>query len=365
MTLAFAGDYRPNGRCPYTDPDSDIVLVANLECALGGDGSISRKAYSISAGTEALAGLDQSPIRAVNLANNHVYDSGEQAFSKLIRLLDENSLVACYGLRDRPFAELQIDSKRCAVIGCLEPCRSRGRLLFREENVSRLVAEIRPRFDRVFITPHWGKESEFAHYPSPKQQRLARSWIDAGADGVFGHHPHTIHGAEWYKSRPIFYSLGNFLFESEENQRYPLASFGLCVFWKPGDGSMPDRYEAKFVTTSGSSVAMIAADRAEELQRFLTSLSNDLAQSSGATASYLRWARRVGPTYIEKSMKSWRRRLRTHFLHTAPLGLAWLLHPMTLLLALGSAFPDEPFRRRLTRLQTDSSGEKPRGYSDA
>jgi poly-gamma-glutamate synthesis protein (capsule biosynthesis protein) len=68
--------------------------------------------------------------------------------------------------------------------------------------------------------PHWGTEYEAIH--SASQEKLAHSWIDAGADIIIGSHPHVIQDAEMYKNRPIFYSVGNFVFDqswSEPTQR--------------------------------------------------------------------------------------------------------------------------------------------------
>jgi Bacterial capsule synthesis protein PGA_cap len=60
----------------------------------------------------------------------------------------------------------------------------------------------------VFI--HWGVETKRS--PEPFQQEWARKMIDSGADGVIGSHPHVLQGFEYYKGKPIAYSLGNFLF---------------------------------------------------------------------------------------------------------------------------------------------------------
>ena len=67
--------------------------------------------------------------------------------------------------------------------------------------------------DIVAVSLHWGTENVF--YPSPDQIKLARSFIDAGASLVLGHHPHVVQGVEIYKNGLIAYSLGNFQFEAD------------------------------------------------------------------------------------------------------------------------------------------------------
>jgi poly-gamma-glutamate synthesis protein (capsule biosynthesis protein) len=63
---------------------------------------------------------------------------------------------------------------------------------------------------------HWGWENEGA--PCPRQRKLARVLLDAGADAVIGSHPHVTQGAETYDGKPIIYSLGNFVFDGFETE---------------------------------------------------------------------------------------------------------------------------------------------------
>ena len=74
------------------------------------------------------------------------------------------------------------------------------------------IAEARSvwKADVVIPVMHWGWESAVAN---TRQRQLARLMIDAGADAVIGGHPHQLQDTEEYKGRPIFYSLGNFVFE--------------------------------------------------------------------------------------------------------------------------------------------------------
>lgn len=65
--------------------------------------------------------------------------------------------------------------------------------------------------NRVLIFPHWG--TEYATVHSPSQAAQAHAWIDAGADIVIGAHPHVVQDMEVYAARPIFYSMGNLLFD--------------------------------------------------------------------------------------------------------------------------------------------------------
>jgi poly-gamma-glutamate synthesis protein (capsule biosynthesis protein) len=63
------------------------------------------------------------------------------------------------------------------------------------------------------VALHWGIEKQTI--PTPYQVSLARACIDAGADIVWGHHPHVLQGAELYKGKPILYSMGNLISRKE------------------------------------------------------------------------------------------------------------------------------------------------------
>jgi poly-gamma-glutamate synthesis protein (capsule biosynthesis protein) len=65
--------------------------------------------------------------------------------------------------------------------------------------------------DIVIVFPHWG--TEYDPTPFKGQQSLARSAIDAGADMVIGNHAHWAGAMETYKGKPIWYALGNFVFD--------------------------------------------------------------------------------------------------------------------------------------------------------
>lgn len=76
-------------------------------------------------------------------------------------------------------------------------------------NVLHCIREARERYPnaKIVLLPHWDYELE--RYPMPMHRELAMDALDAGADAVFGHHPHCVQGIEYHKGKPIVYSLGN------------------------------------------------------------------------------------------------------------------------------------------------------------
>jgi poly-gamma-glutamate synthesis protein (capsule biosynthesis protein) len=92
------------------------------------------------------------------------------------------------------------------------------------------------------VYPHWGWE--YQKLASARQRAMARIMIDHGADAVVGGHPHVTQDIEVYKGKPIFYSLGNFVFDgfSDDDTR----TGWLLRITLAGDGSLDWRVrEAK------------------------------------------------------------------------------------------------------------------------
>jgi poly-gamma-glutamate synthesis protein (capsule biosynthesis protein) len=81
------------------------------------------------------------------------------------------------------------------------------------------VAKARDEVDILIVSLHWGIEESFE--VSREQVEMAHEILDGGADIILGHHPHQFQGIEIYKGKPIFYSLGNFIFDQNdpENQQ--------------------------------------------------------------------------------------------------------------------------------------------------
>lgn len=345
-SILFAGDYLPRRAvdCPRLWPGS--MVIANLECAISDHSGDSGKAYSLVLGKRTVDFLRRSGFAALCVANNHALDAGEAAFAEMMRVLEDSCDTRFYGLKDQPFAEVTAGKLRCAIIGCLEKCRARGGMISREEDVDGLIRSLRGDFDRVFVTPHWGKEGEYASHPSPRQRNLARRWIEAGADGVLGHHPHTVHGVEWVDGQPVYYSLGNLLFDHEEGRKYPLTRVGLAVEWSPSPAPGGDRYRHHFFRTYEGLLEDFDDERLVVVEEYFEQIGMDLTDTEKPWTA-LRWAKAVGPVYIRKSFASWQHRFQNAAsLMTAALFALWSLLPCTLLLEWGWWNPNRRLERR-------------------
>ena len=89
------------------------------------------------------------------------------------------------------------------------------------DDILRWVREARRQADWVFMSVHSHETGGTQEEPAEFLKTFARRCVDEGADAVLGHGPHFLRGVEVYKNRPIFYSLGNFIFQNEAIPRLP------------------------------------------------------------------------------------------------------------------------------------------------
>ena len=334
-SLLFGGDYYPGAESCLDLIDLDSQLVANLECALDRSQRRANKAHSVCITEQELAGQSFSRFVALNVANNHVLDSGLSAFRDMIDVLASKIHVTVYGTTARPYAVVNVGHQRWAIIGCLERCRARQGPLFREEDVAALVRAIRNKFDRIFVTPHWGKYGEFAHFPSPQQLSRARDWMDAGVDGVLGHHPHTVQSRQIVGGRRIYYSLGNLWFPHEQSSTHEATRLCLLVHVAMERATEELQWSERFVWQQSSFLVPVSGAERTRCADILDAISEPLKQWS-----WFKWAQLVGETYVRQSSVSWQRRIAKHgWCRTFPLMLAWNMHPVTCLLRLGRLAP--------------------------
>jgi poly-gamma-glutamate synthesis protein (capsule biosynthesis protein) len=170
-----------------------------------------------------IEGLRNAGIDWVSLANNHIRDAGATGIADTIRNLNRWGIAhggAGANLAAARRARLlRAGGSRIAVLAYDAIARSYGAgpSTAGSAQLSRAVVRQdvrtarRAGADVVIVFPHWG--TEYDATPFTAQQRLAHIAIDAGADLVIGNHAHWAGAMEVYKGRPIWYALGNFVFD--------------------------------------------------------------------------------------------------------------------------------------------------------
>lgn len=323
--LYFHGDFSPCSKLTGDSILQDGIRIGNLEAAFSDELPSSGKAYTSVLSKSCIDYIGDFGFHALSLANNHSYDAGN--FTSMLTLLcRQYPDIQFFGSRKRPYAEFKVANEKIAIIGCLERCRSRGSELFPEEEVLSLLLKIRANYSLVYIYPHWGKESEYTRLPSPRQIHLAHIWIEAGADGIWGHHSHLFQGREIYKGKPIYYSLGNFFFPHQEGDLYEGTNIGLSV---EVESNQCTEYFHSFDRRN----IRKADDRANE--NLLNLISQKLV-----SLTYWQWAKTIGPFYFKKNFASWKIRFHKKPLKTLCLYMIWNLRPLNLFLRYASFFQE-------------------------
>lgn len=183
---------------------ADDLTIANFEGTLTDSEAREDKQFAFKAPAEFADILTAGNIEAVNTANNHSHDYGEQSFSDTMAALDSRGIVH-FGYDET--AVMEIKGVKVGLVGIYELNDHLGR----EEQLKQNIAKVKKDGAQIIIVIfHWGNEKE--EVPDSNQTTLGRLAIDEGADLVCGHHPHVLQGIEEYKGKNIVYSLGNFCF---------------------------------------------------------------------------------------------------------------------------------------------------------
>ncbi len=204
---------------------ADIFMLNNEFCFSDRGTKAQGKRYTFRAATANVRLYKDLGADIVSVANNHVFDYGEEAFLDTLSTLDAAGIRYAGGGKDlleamRP-RYFHAGGMKLAYIAAAETAgylftpaaknNSPGLLsCYEDDALLKSVAAARKNADWVIVYLHWGVEYEV--YPEPRQAELARALVDAGADIITGAHPHVLQGIEFYAGKPIAYSLGNFWF---------------------------------------------------------------------------------------------------------------------------------------------------------
>ncbi|MDR2840129.1 MAG: CapA family protein [Paludibacter sp.] len=213
------------------------AVVVNLECPVTERNTPINKRFIFRAEPKWLSALKKAGITHTALANNHSNDQGVQGLENSYNYLKNNDLIPIgAGKNAEETAKPVIIEKggiKVAIFNSvLVPLEN---WVFLPDNfgicqlsANELCENIKffkktNKNYYVVVVLHWGVE--YQPKPTADQRFQAYSLIDAGADAIIGHHPHVPQPLEYYNNKPIFYSLGNFVFDSKN----PAAQTGILA----------------------------------------------------------------------------------------------------------------------------------------
>jgi poly-gamma-glutamate capsule biosynthesis protein CapA/YwtB (metallophosphatase superfamily) len=199
------------------------LAIANFENPAPDDWRFHGSGMMFSANPKHIKGLVNAGLDWVSLANNHMGDSGDSGILETIKNLDKYGLAhggaGANSKQARTATLLKAGGITVGILGYdsiagyyRATATSPGTARLSAKALAKDIAAARKAgADLVIVFPHWGVE--YKEKPSQYQVSMGRAAIDAGADMVIGNHPHWVEGMEVYKGKPIWYALGNFVFD--------------------------------------------------------------------------------------------------------------------------------------------------------
>jgi poly-gamma-glutamate capsule biosynthesis protein CapA/YwtB (metallophosphatase superfamily) len=199
------------------------VAFANLESAISTGGSPPwNKNFLFRVTPSQAAALKESGLDVLSVANNHSMDFGREAFIDTLRALEEMKIAHVGGGRSASDAAQPATFEKAGTrivflaysawsSSLTEAAKDKAGIV--PLQIEKVVADVKKYKEQdavVLVSVHWGLQH--TEKPGADHVRMARAMIDAGADAVLGHHPHCPQSVEIYKGKPVFYSLGNFVF---------------------------------------------------------------------------------------------------------------------------------------------------------
>lgn len=201
-------------------------MIVNSEFAFSSRGqAMAGKQYTFRASPDNISVYDEMGVDMVTLANNHVYDYGQDAFYDTLTTFKNSNLPyigagvnnseaeSAYYLVINGYKISFLNATRAEKYIMTPEATSDSPGVFRCYDPTRLsqrIKEEKEKSDFVVVIVHWGKETY--HSLEDVQLETGKIYIDSGADMVVGHHAHVLQGMEFYKGKLIAYNLGNFIF---------------------------------------------------------------------------------------------------------------------------------------------------------
>lgn len=204
--------------------EADILMVNN-EFPFSDRGEpMADKQFTFRCSPSYVKALNEMGVDIVSLANNHTLDYGREALSDTFQALDGAGIL--YGgagdstARAKEVQVVEVNGKRYGFIAVSRVVPS---VDWKIENgtpgmftcydvaaLIEVIKEAKQTCDFVTVFPHWG--TEYSEQPNTVQRELAKQCMDAGADLIVGAHTHCLEGIQFMDGKPVFYSLGNFIF---------------------------------------------------------------------------------------------------------------------------------------------------------
>ena len=250
--IFIAGDFGYRGRTKsviesgcsdilFNQLNSEIrtadLSILNFETPVGDSSHFIEKCGpKLCCDKKAVKAIKAAGFSLLTLANNHFFDCGQYGVEQTISACNEYGISYVGGgitlsTAIRPY-QLAISGTKITIINVCETEFSiatdthGGSAPLDIVDVARNIISNKGT-SKVIVIVHGGHE--FYQLPSTRMQKMYRFFIDLGASAIINHHQHCFSGYEIYNECPIFYGLGNFIFDSTINRRNEMWNYGYCV----------------------------------------------------------------------------------------------------------------------------------------
>lgn len=199
------------------------LTVGNLEAPIVTGCYQKENRFILCTKPEAVLGLEQAGFDALSLANNHMYNWGQDGFVETVTVLERANMA---GVTDELVGFKEVCGIQVAFMG-LDDVSAPLDL----EAVAEQVLVVADSAEVTVALVHWGVEYEDA--PRPRQREVADVLASAGVDVILGAHPHWVQPVEYVGKTLVFWSLGNFVFDqmwSEETRRGEMAEVRFTIY---------------------------------------------------------------------------------------------------------------------------------------
>lgn len=225
--VAHSGSYQTCGQIKEKLSNANYSIL-NFEApiVLQKTEPISKCGNNLSSSAASIEFIKKSGFNCATLANNHILDQGETCLLETVESFNYAGIDTVGAGRNLSAASQilykEIEGRTIAIINCCEhefsiaSSSSAGACPINAITQYYAIKEAKEKANYVLIIVHGGVEH--FRYPSPRMKELYRFFIDVGADAVINHHQHCTSGYEIFKQKPIFYGIGNFLFDHVSNR---------------------------------------------------------------------------------------------------------------------------------------------------
>ena len=259
---------------------ADICMINNEFTYSTRGEPLKGKPFTFRADPSTVTLLGDLGVDIVGIANNHVYDYGEEALVDTIDTLDRAGMPHVGAGKNLEEAEEPVyfilNGRKIGIVAATQIERSLNYTKEATEDSPGVLKTLNPdkfvsviektkkNSDLVIVFVHWGTEGNSAY--AADQVALAQAFVNAGADVIIGGHTHCLQGIAYVEDVPVIYSLGNYWFSSTATDGQRALETGLAQVRIDSEGQvtfrflpcMQENWETRLLTSPADASRVLA-----------------------------------------------------------------------------------------------------------